>query len=62
MPAHSRPREPLAPKAIFASTLPREDLLKLLLSARHAMFERVSDEALGDVKTTNMLLNGLRYR
>jgi len=62
MPAHSRPGEPLAPKAIFASTLPREDLLKLLLSARHAMFERVSDEALGDVKTTNMLLNGLRYR
>ena len=62
MPAHSRPGEPLAPKAIFASTLPREELVKLLLSARHAMFERVSDEALGDVKTTNMLLNGLRYR
>jgi nitrogen fixation/metabolism regulation signal transduction histidine kinase len=35
---------------------------ELLLAARHAMFERVSDEALGDVKTTNMLLNGLRYR
>jgi hypothetical protein len=62
MPAHSRPDQPLAPKAIFASGLPREDLAKLLLAARHAMFERVSDEALGDVKTTNMLLNGLRYR
>ena len=62
MPAHSRPGEPLAPKAIFASTLPREELVKLLVSARHAMFERVSDEALGDVKTTNMLLNGLRYK
>jgi len=62
MPSHSRSAEPLAPKAIFASALPREDLVKLLLAARHAMFERVSDEALGDVKTTNMLLNGLRYR
>ncbi|HST01575.1 MAG TPA: hypothetical protein VLJ84_07940 [Usitatibacter sp.] len=62
MPAHARPDQPLAPKAIFASTLPREDLVRMLLAARHAMFERVSDEALGDVKTTNMLLNGLRYR
>ena len=62
MPAHSPSGEPLAPKAIFASALPREELVKLLLAARHAMFERVSDEALGDVKTTNMLLNGLRYR
>lgn len=62
MPAHTSPGQPLAPKAIFASGLPREELLMLLLGARRAMLERVSDEALGDVKTTNMLLNGLRYR
>jgi hypothetical protein len=62
MPAHSQPAEALAPKAIFSSTIPRDELIKLLLSARHAMFQRVSDEALGDVKTTNMILNGLRFR
>jgi hypothetical protein len=62
MPAHARPAQALAPKAIFNSTIPREELIKLLRTARHAMFQRVSDEALGDVKTTNMLLNGLRFR
>jgi hypothetical protein len=34
----------------------------MLMTARHAMFERVSDEGLGDVKTTNMIINGLRFR
>lgn len=62
MPTNSHPGQALAPKAIYASTIPREELVKMLFAARHAMFERVSDEGLGDVKTTNMLINGLRFR
>ncbi len=61
-PGNPHPGRTLSPKAIYASTIPPEELIHLLLAARHAMFERVSDEGLGDVKTTNMIINGLRFR
>jgi hypothetical protein len=62
LPTNAHPGQGLAPKAIYASTVPRDELIQMLFAARHAMFERVSDEGLGDVKTTNMLINGLRFR
>jgi len=51
-----------SPRAILASGLPKTYLTTELSRVRSRMFFRVSDEALGDVKVTNALLNALYYR
>ena len=54
--------EALSPKAIFASAIPREELVAGLTAARDAMLRHVYDQVLQDVRTTDMMINGLRYR
>jgi len=50
------------PLAILNADLPKEYLLEQLVKIRSRMLFRLSDEAITDVKITNALLNGLRYR
>jgi hypothetical protein len=50
------------PGALLESGLPKEYLIGEFIDIRALMFNRVSNEALSDVETTNAVLNGLRYR
>ena len=50
------------PLAILNADLPKEYLLEQLVKIRSRTLFRLSDEAINDVKITNALLNGLRYR
>ena len=54
--------EALSPRAIFASAIPRDELIAGLTGARDAMLQHVYDQVLQDVRTTDMMINGLRYR
>ena len=56
------PNEGLSPRAIFASAIPREELIAGLAATRDAMLQHVYDQVLQDVRTTDMMINGLRYR
>jgi hypothetical protein len=50
------------PVAILDSGLESDFLIAQLLEVRRRSLYRLSDEALDDVKVTNTLINGLRYR
>lgn len=50
------------PMAILNSNLPTEFLIGELQNIRSRMFFRLSNEALDDVKMTNILINTLQYR
>ena len=54
--------ESLSPRAIFASAVARDELISGLVAARFAMLSNIYDQALDDVRTTNMVINGLRFR
>ena len=51
-----------SPRSILASGLPKSDLIAQLTRIRSRMLQRVSDEALSDVRVTNAMLNVLYYR
>ncbi len=50
------------PAAILNSKLPKDLLITKLSSVRSSTFHRISNEALGDVEMTNLLINALRYK
>jgi hypothetical protein len=54
--------ESTSPAAILDSRLPRETLIEELVAIRSLTFKRISDEALSDVKVTNLTINALRFR
>lgn len=52
----------LSPKAIFASNIPRDELIFGLTAARNTMLRHLYDQVLQDVRTTDTVINGLRFR
>ncbi|MDH4095803.1 MAG: hypothetical protein OEV81_13590 [Betaproteobacteria bacterium] len=50
------------PQSILASGLPKDYLIAELTRIRSRMLQRVSDEALSDVRVTNAVLNALYYK
>jgi len=54
--------ESLSPRAIYASGIPRDELILLLTATRIAMLQHVYDQVLQDVRTTDMVINALRLR
>ena len=54
--------ESLSPKAIYTSGIPRDELIGELMAARAAMLRQLYDQSLDDVRMTNMMINGLRFR
>lgn len=51
-----------SPAAVLLSELPKDFLIEELRKIRFRMFNRVSDEALSEVKVTNLLINALSFR
>ncbi|MGZ5763539.1 MAG: hypothetical protein ACXWHZ_09625 [Usitatibacter sp.] len=51
-----------APQAFLESDLPTSFLIGQLQRVRQSTFQRISDEALTDVKITNALMTALRYK
>ena len=47
---------------VLNSELPADFLIAELIKIRSRMFHRLSDEALHDIKMTNLLINALQYR
>ena len=62
MVAHFGTDDRTNPVAILDSGLESDFLIAQLLEVRRRSLYRLSDEALDDVKVTNTLINGLRYR
>jgi hypothetical protein len=52
----------LSPRAIYASGIPRDELIGLLTAMRAAMLKNVYDQVLQDVRTTDMVINAVRFR
>ncbi len=52
----------MSPRAIFASGIPRDELVGLLIAMRNSMLQNVYDEVLQDVRTTDMVINAVRFR
>lgn len=52
----------LSPRAIFASGIPRDELIAGLTAARNTMLKNLYDQVLQDVRTTDTVINGLRFR
>jgi hypothetical protein len=52
----------LSPKAIYASNIPRDELIAGLTAARNTMLKHLYDQVLQDVRTTDTVINGLRFR
>jgi hypothetical protein len=51
-----------SPRAILDADLPPSFVIGQMMRVRQATFQRISDEALSDVKITNALLTALRYK
>jgi hypothetical protein len=62
MAANAGRDEKTAPVAILDSGIPPAELIARLENVRRVTFQRISDEALSDVKINNALVNALRYR
>lgn len=54
--------ESLSPRAIYASGVAREELIENLTLSRNVMLQELYDQVLQDVRTTDMVINGLRFR
>jgi len=52
----------LSPRAIFASNIPKEELIAGLVASRNTMLMHLYDQVLQDVRTTDTVINGLRFR
>ncbi|HEY2629989.1 MAG TPA: hypothetical protein VGI57_12730 [Usitatibacter sp.] len=52
----------LSPRAIYASGIPRDELIAGLTAARNTMLQHLYDQVLQDVRTTDTVINGLRFR
>ena len=54
--------ESLSPRAIYASGIPNDELIATLTATRNTMLQHVYDQVLQDVRTTDMVLNAVRFR
>lgn len=62
MRASRGPVDSINPDALLQANLPKDFLIAELMEIRSLVLNRVSDEALSEVKLTNAIMNGLRYR